>query len=217
MQANVINGEGKVVGQVELPKALFGGDVHEGLLWEAVKAHRASRRAGTHDTRTRGDVRGGGAKPLKQKGSGQARQGSSRAPNHVGGGTVFGPHPRNYAYRLPRSARRRALLSALAARAKGSRVSVLEGLSLEAPKTRAVAGIEAALEGKGCLFVGAAQESLRKSSRNLAHSKGLDVAGLNVYDVLRFDHLVLTREALAALSERLDDTRETPQTEGAAA
>lgn len=217
MQANIVDDNGQVVGQTELPKAVFGGEVHEALLWEAVKASRASKRAGTHDTKTRGDVRGGGAKPLKQKGSGQARQGSRRSPNHVGGGTVFGPHPRSYAYRLPRTARRIALLSALASRAKAGRVSILEGLSLTAPKTKTMAHLAASLEGKGCLFVGNQEEAMRKSSRNLATSKGLDVVGVNVYDVLRFDHLVLTRAALTALAERLAAESDETRKQGAAA
>lgn len=217
MQANIVDDKGNVVGHTELPDEVFGSEVHETLLWEAVKASRASKRSGTHDTKTRADVRGGGAKPLKQKGSGQARQGSRRAPNHVGGGTVFGPHPRSYAYRLPRSARRRALLSALAARAQGQRVSVLEGLSLTTPSTKTLARIAHALEGKGCLFVGAGDEVLRRSARNLERSKGLDVAGINVYDILRFDHLVVTKEALTALSERLVASDEAPSKTGAAA
>ena len=203
MQAEIINENGEVVGHEALSSELFGAEVHEGLLWEAVKALRASKRRGTHDTKTRADVRGGGAKPLKQKGSGQARQGSRRAPNHVGGGTVFGPHPRDYSYRLPRSARRRALLSALSARAKTGHVKVLEGLSLTAPKTQAVDAALSPLGGNGALLVVCKQEVLRRSARNLQRAKGLDVDGINVYDILRFDHLVFTREALAALAQRM--------------
>src|ERR1700712_3749991 len=124
MHVNVIDQTGKVVGQHELPDDIFAQEVREALLWECVKAQRASWRRGTHSTKTRADVRGGGRKPIKQKGTGQARQGSTRAPNHVGGGTVFGPHPRSYAYRLPRTARRAALCSALSLRASEAKILV---------------------------------------------------------------------------------------------
>ena len=106
MQLDVIDTQKKKVGSIELPDDVFAVEVKEGLLWEQVKAQRASRRRGTHETKTRANVSGGGAKPYKQKGTGQARQGSTRAPHFVGGGTVFGPHLRDYSYRLPKAGRR---------------------------------------------------------------------------------------------------------------
>ena len=109
MQIDIVNLNHEKTGTVDLPEDVFGTEVKTALLWEQVKAQRASKRRGTHDTKTRANVRGGGAKPFKQKGTGRARQGSTRAPNQVGGGVVFGPHPRDYSYRLPRSARRAAL------------------------------------------------------------------------------------------------------------
>src|SRR5687767_12623490 len=113
MQVDVFNIDNKKIGTVDLPDEIFGEEVNETLLWEQVKSQRALRRRGTHATKTRAEVSGGGIKPYKQKGTGRARQGSIRAPNHVGGGKVFGPQPRDYGYRLPRSARRSALRSAL--------------------------------------------------------------------------------------------------------
>src|SRR5690349_19130422 len=118
MQVDVYNVENQPVGKVDLPDEIFAVAINEVLLWEQVKAQRASWRRGTHATKTRAEVSGGGIKPYKQKGTGRARQGSIRAPNHVGGGKVFGPQPRDYSYRLPRSARRAALRSALSLRAK---------------------------------------------------------------------------------------------------
>lgn len=217
MQIDVINEAGDVTGKTDVPDALFAAEVNEALLWEMVKAQRASRRRGTHSTKTRAAVRGGGAKPLKQKGSGQARQGSRRSPNHVGGGTVFGPHPRDYSYRLPRSARLSALKSALSSRAGAGKVAVLEGLVFEAPSTKRMAKlVEVAGEGKALLVV-KGDEMLRRSTRNLQKSKCLDVAGINVYDILDHEKLLLTREALEQLVERMQVGKTDATVAGAAA
>ncbi len=124
MQIDIVNLNHEKTGTVDLPEDVFGTEVKTALLWEQVKAQRASKRRGTHDTKTRANVRGGGAKPFKQKGTGRARQGSTRAPNQVGGGVVFGPHPRDYSYRLPRSARRAALRSALSLRASENAIEI---------------------------------------------------------------------------------------------
>src|SRR5438067_4348149 len=125
MQIDVINIEGKKVGTAELSDAIFGTQVKDYLLWEMVKAQRAAKRAGTHSTKTRANVRGGGKKPYKQKGTGNARQGSSRAPNHVGGGKVWGPHPRDYSYTVPKKVKRAALVSALSLRAQEKKLVVV--------------------------------------------------------------------------------------------
>ena len=117
MKTDIKNLEGKKVGEIELADEVFGAEVKEHLLWEVVKAQQAAKRAGTHSTKTRAHVRGGGKKPYKQKGTGNARQGSSRAPNHVGGGKVWGPHPRDYSHTVPRKVKRAALASALSLRA----------------------------------------------------------------------------------------------------
>ena len=139
MKVNVIDKENRVVDSMEVPDDVFGVDVKLSLLWEQVKAQRASKRRGTHSTKTRDEVSGSGAKPFKQKGTGRARQGSTRSPNQVGGGVVFGPHPRDYAYRLPRSARKAALRSALSQRASESEILILEEFEQDAPRTKEVA------------------------------------------------------------------------------
>ena len=171
-------------------------------MWEQVKAQRASKRRGTHDTKTRADVSGGGAKPFKQKGTGRARQGSTRAPNQVGGGVVFGPHPRDYSYRLPRSARRAALRSALSLRASENAIVVLEGAELEAPKTKAVAQFFGGLESKSALIVDLENQNLALSTRNLQKAKYIEVDGLNVYDILKHEKLVVTKASLDSIVDR---------------
>src|ERR1700756_1782224 len=135
----VKNLDGKSVGKVDLDDSVFGVEVNEHLLWEVVKAQRAKQRAGTHSTLRRDEVRGGGKKPYKQKGTGNARQGSTRAPHFVGGGKVFGPHPRDYEYTVPKKARRAALASALSLRAQESKLVVVDKLSFDAAKTKKLA------------------------------------------------------------------------------
>lgn len=205
MQVEVINVQRKKVGTIDLPESIFGVDVNEVLLWEQVKAQRASRRRGTHKTKKRGEVSGGGIKPYKQKGTGQARQGSSRAPNHVGGGKVFGPVPRDYSYRLPKSARKAALCSALSLRAKGNAIVVLDQFALEAPKTKAVVEFLNGLGSASALLVDAENGNLKLSTRNVPEAKFVDVAGINVYDVLDHDKLIVTKAAIGEMTKRLAD------------
>src|SRR6185295_17550629 len=145
MQIDIVNIEGKKVGELALADEVFGAKVKDYLLWELVKAQQAAKRAGTHATKTRAHVRGGGKKPYKQKGTGNARQGSSRAPNHVGGGKVFGPHPRDYSYTVPKKVKRAALVSALSLRAQEKKIVVIDKLSFDGPKTKRLAGILKAL------------------------------------------------------------------------
>ena len=207
MQVDVFNTDKKKVGTAELPDDVFAVEVSEAVIWDQVKAQLASRRRGTHATKTRANVSGGGIKPYKQKGTGRARQGSSRAPNHVGGGKVFGPQPRDYSYRLPRSARRAALKSALSMRAKDG-LLVLDALSLEAPKTKALTAVLDRLELKNALVVDADNANLKLSARNLGSngtykSKYLVPDALNVYDILGHDKLVLTQAAVDAIVKRV--------------
>ena len=209
MQVDVFNTEKTKVGKVELPEAIFGAEVNEALLWEQVKAQRASHRRGTHDTKTRGEVSGGGIKPFKQKGTGRARQGSSRAPNHVGGGTVFGPHPRDYSYRLPRSARRAALRSALSLRVKEETFIVLDAFSIEAPRTKSVVEFLERFGTSNVLFVDAGNENLIKSVRNLEKCNGVHANDINVYDILRHEHLIVTKAALEDVIRRAESVRQT--------
>src|SRR5262245_56403075 len=165
---------------------------------------RANRRAGTAATKTRAFVRGGGKKPWRQKGTGRARAGSSRSPIWVGGATIFGPQPRSYSYRLPGSARKAALRAVLALKAKEGKLVVLDQIVVEPAKTKVVAKMVADLGLTSVLFiVPSANEALERAARNLPNVKVLRVIGANVYDILRYQHLVLTRDAVAALGERI--------------
>ena len=195
------------VGDVEVPAAVLGGPAREHLLHEMVRSQLASRRAGTAATKTRGFVSGGGKKPWRQKGTGRARAGSIRSPLWAGGGTIFGPQPRDYGYHLPKSARRAALRAALAARHAEGKLLVIDALSLEEPKTRRMVeclrGL--GLEGSTLVVLGKPDTAVERAARNLPGVKVLQAGGLNVYDVLGHAHLVMTREALDQVVARLGD------------
>jgi large subunit ribosomal protein L4 len=191
--------EGSVVGSVELDDAVWATEVNEHLLWETVKWQLAKRRAGTASTKRLGEVRGSSKKVWKQKGTGQARQGSRQAPHWVGGGSVFGPKPRDYGYQLPRKAKKLALRSALSLRASENKLVVLDSFATDG-KTRSVATALAALgvaqPHNKVLIVDAKENTLlARGARNLASSKWLATDGLNVYDILRHETLVLTQAA----------------------
>lgn len=204
MQIDIVNIEGKKVGQTSLADAVFGAKVKDHLLWELVKAQQAAKRAGTHDTKTRDEVRGGGKKPFKQKGTGNARQGSSRAPNHVGGGKVFGPHPRSYAYTVPKKVKRAALASALSLRVRENKLVIVDALSFEAPKTKRLAGILKVLGAEKAVVVdGKTNTNLSKSARNLPRTKVLPPEGLNVYDILNHPNLVIAAGAVKDIEARV--------------
>lgn len=194
------------VGEFTLPEKLFSGPVRAHLIYEVVRMQRANRRAGTHSTKTRAAVSGGGAKPWRQKGTGRARAGSNRSPIWVGGATIFGPQPRDYSYRMPASARKAALCAALAAKVRDGKLLILDKLVLEHPKTKLLAKVLADLEAPNALIVTATKdESLERASRNLPHAKVLRAEGANVYDLLRYDRLVLLRDAVEALEKRLGE------------
>ncbi len=204
MQIDIVNIEGKKVGEVNLADAVFGAQVKDYLLWEVVKAQRAGRRAGTHDTKTRSEVRGGGKKPYKQKGTGNARQGSSRAPNHVGGGKVFGPHPRDYSYTVPKKVKRAALACALSLRANEKKLVVVDTFSFDGPKTKRMAGILKTLGLESAVVVdGKENANLAKSVRNLPKAKYLAPEGLNVYDILNHPGLIIAAGAVKQIEGRI--------------
>jgi large subunit ribosomal protein L4 len=204
MQLDVVDMEGKKVGALEVADAVFGAPVKEYLFWEIVKAQMAARRAGTHATKTREFVRGGGKKPYRQKGTGNARQGSTRAPHFVGGGSVFGPRPRNYAYTVPKKVKRAALASALSLRAKEKKVVIVSELAFDAPKTKKIAGMLKKLGSPKALVVDRRENAgLTKSVRNLASAKYLAPEGLNVYDILHYPALVITKDAVKAVENRV--------------
>jgi large subunit ribosomal protein L4 len=190
--------------QPTLKEEIFGAKTRSHLLHQAVVMQLANRRAGSAATKTKGFVRGGGKKPWKQKGTGRARSGSTRSPIWVGGGTVFGPTPRDYSYRMPRSARREALLSALSLKHRDGKLIVVDKLQLEAAKTKNMVQALTELKVSSALIVIAEPDAaVERSARNLPKVKVLRVEGLNVYDLLRYDHLILTERALKLLEERL--------------
>ncbi|MDH3520964.1 MAG: 50S ribosomal protein L4 [Myxococcales bacterium] len=218
---NVVSADNKKVGSVDLSASIFEAPVKPDLLHAEVCRQLAKRRAGTHSTKNRSRVSGGNSKPWRQKGTGRARQGTTRAPQWAGGGVVFGPVPRSYEHSLPKKVRRAALRGALSLRNREGAITVVDDLTLPEFKTRRVAEILGALSlaDAGVLIViDQANETLEGSARNLQNVAVLRVAGLNVYDVLRHSKLLFTRAAVAALDERLgaDRPRGTAATEEAA-
>jgi large subunit ribosomal protein L4 len=200
----VLSQRNEAVGEMTLPADVFSGPVRRHLLYEVVRMQRANRRAGTAATKTRAFVRGGGKKPWRQKGTGRARAGSTRSPLWVGGATVFGPQPRDYSYRLPASARKAALCSALAAKVRDGKLLVLDNLNLEAPKTKLLVKLMADLQVKSALIViPTRDDTLERAARNLPLIKVLRAEGANVYDLLRYDRLILTQDSVNALLGRL--------------
>lgn len=214
MKIDVVDLKNEKVGEADLDDAIFAVPVKEYLFWEVVNWQRASRRAGTHKVKGRSEVRGGGKKPWRQKGTGRARQGSTRAPNWVGGGVVHGPTPRDYSYSLPKKKRKAALRSALSLKAGEGKLIVVDDLSLGQTRTKYALEVLSALNAPRALVVDATQrdpqnnqvvhnESLRLSVRNLKAAKYLASEGLNVEDVLRYDYLVLSQPALNHIQEVL--------------
>ena len=194
---------GASVGSVELADELFAAPVNAAVLHQVVTAQLAGRRAGTHDTKTRGEVRGGGAKPYRQKGTGRARQGSKRAPHYKGGGTVFGPHPRSYEQRLPRKMKRLALRGALTAKFGDDAIKIIDTFGLEAIKTSDLVGVLAALDASGRVLVVAPSrdEKLELSSRNLPTVEVILADSLNVVDLVNADVVLIEQPALARMQE----------------
>ena len=201
----VLSVQRETVGELELPAVIVDQPQREHLLYEMVKMQLASRRSGTAATKTRSQVRGGGKKPWRQKGTGRARAGSNRSPIWVGGGTVFGPQPRSYAYRLPRSARKTALRSVLALKLRQEELVVVDTIEFAQPKTKQMIALLSQLDmGNSVLIVLAeADVNVQKSARNLPGVKVLLSQGLNVYDLLRYRKALFTRTALQQVSERL--------------
>jgi large subunit ribosomal protein L4 len=199
----VYNITGAQVGEIELSETIFGITPNAHVLHEAVVMQQASLRRGTHDTKGRSEVRGGGRKPWRQKGTGRARQGSIRAPQWVGGGTVFGPTPRSYSYKLPKKVRRLALKSALATKVNANEIIVLDALTLEAPKTKDMVKILSNLKvAKKALIVSLESDTnLELSARNIPGVKVVDATGINVLDLLHHDALVITKDAVAKVEE----------------
>ena len=200
---DVYNVNREKVGSLDLSDAVFGVEVKEHLLYAAVRYQRAAARQGTHKTKERAEVRGGGKKPYRQKGTGRARAGTTRSPIWRGGGIVFGPRPRSYAFKLNKKVRKAALCSALSRRCGEDKVVVLDDLAFDAPKTKQVTELMKRFEMSDMLLVALPDENVARSARNLKSVTVLPPEGVNVYDVLLRGNLVVTKDAASALAERL--------------
>jgi len=202
-QTTLYDRAGKSLGSVELADVLFAAPINAAVLHQVVTAQLAGRRTGTSNTKTRGEVRGGGAKPYRQKGTGRARQGTKSAPHYRGGGVVFGPHPRSYEQRLPRKMKRLALRGALTAKFGDEAIKVIDTFGLDAIKTRELDGVLGALEARGRVLVIAPgrDQNLELSARNLPKVEILLADSLNVVDLLNADLVLIEQSALARMEE----------------
>jgi large subunit ribosomal protein L4 len=205
MELDVIDRQGKPVEKVSVADKAFGAEVKAHLLHQVVRMQLANRRRGTASTKTRGEVSGGGRKPWRQKGTGRARQGSTRSPLWRGGGVALGPRPRDYAYKLPKKVRRAALCSALSMKIQEGLLKVIDNLEIPAPKTRQMISFlkDLGVNRAAILLLADDNNNVQLAARNLPAVKVLRVEGVNIYDLLAYDYLICTREALMKLQERV--------------
>ncbi|MDX8291952.1 50S ribosomal protein L4 [Metabacillus indicus] len=201
----LLNQSGSNVGEIELNDSVFGIEPNQHVLFDAVIMQRASLRQGNHKVKNRSEVRGGGRKPWRQKGTGRARQGSIRSPQWRGGGIVFGPTPRSYAYKLPKKVRRLAIKSALSTKVQENNILVLEDLLMNAPKTKEMTAVLAGLsiEKKALIVTADVNESVALSARNIPGITVLEANSINVLDVLNHEKLVITKAAVQKVEEVL--------------
>lgn len=201
----LFNQTGAQVGEVELADSVFGIEPNSAVLYDAIVMQQASLRQGTHDVKNRSEVRGGGRKPWRQKGTGRARQGSIRSPQWKGGGVVFGPTPRKYGYKLNRKVRRLALKSALSTKVQNNELLVLDALNLSAPKTKDMAAVLNSLkvERKVLIVTSEFDQNVALSSRNIPGAKFIDASGINVLDLVAHDKVIVTKDAVAKVEEVL--------------
>lgn len=203
MAIKVIDQKGKSVGEVDLNKCIFEVGPNDSVVFEAIIRQRAGKRQGTHATKNRSAVSGGGKKPWKQKGTGRARQGSIRAPQWRGGGTVFGPTPRSYKVDMPRKARRLAIKSVLSQKVADGNLIVLDQLTLATPKTKDLKAIFSAIKVSGKVLVVSDDKNVQLSGKNLPQVKVVPVNGLNVVDAVDYEKLLLTQDAIKRIEEVL--------------
>ncbi len=201
--APVVDLAGESQGELELPETVFAVIPHTTVMHQALLRQLANARQGTHDSKTRTEVSGGGRKPYRQKGTGRARQGSIRAPHYAGGGTVFGPTPRDHSVGMPRKQRRLALRSALSVKAAEGQITILDGIDLEEPRTKAVTGFLQAVDaGRRVLVVlGSHHDALELSARNLPEVRLILAGNVSVRDLLTADTVVMTRDAVEHIAE----------------
>ena len=200
---NVLNINGQNVGEIELVDSIFNVEVNEHVLYEVVKNQLANKRQGTQSAKTRAEVRGGGKKPWKQKGTGRARQGSTRAVQWIGGGVAFAPKPRDYSYTLPKKVRRLAIKSALSAKVQNGEMIVLDAITMEAPKTKEFVQIlKNVNSAKKALIVTAENnDNVIKSAKNIEGVATATVNTINVYDILKYDSFIITTDAVKKVEE----------------
>jgi len=198
----VYNTEKKEVGEIQLNDSIFGVEVSVEAMHQVVLAQLANKRQGTQSAKTRAEVRGGGIKPWRKKGTGRARQGSIRAPQWIHGGIVFAPKPRDYRVSVPKSMRRVAMKSALTSKVQDNEMIVLESLAFDAPKTKDMVKVLNAFETKKTLIVVAeSNENVYKSARNIPGVAVVPVNNINVYDILKYENLMITRDAVSKIEE----------------
>lgn len=205
-QVTVFNVEGKQVGELQISDKVFGAEINPTLMHEAVVMYLARQRVGTAATKTRSMVRGGGRKPWRQKGTGRARQGSIRAPQWRKGGIVFGPSPRDYSYKMPKKAKKAALCSALSVKAQNQKIIVLDNWQIDTPKTKEAVNVlkNLKLDGNKALIVTAENNPvIYKSARNIPNVATIEAQNLNTYEVLNYETLIMTKDAVAKVEEVL--------------
>lgn len=202
-KVNVYNMLGEQVGEIELSDQIFGIEVNQHVVYEVVKNQLANKRQGTQSAKTRAEVRGGGKKPWRQKGTGRARAGSSRSPVWVGGGVAFAPKPRDYSYRVPKKVRRLAMKSALTSKVENNEIIVLDELNFDAPKTKEMVNLLNKLNAdkKALIVTAEKDENIVRSANNLETVQTTVVNNLNVYDILKYNSFIITKDAVRKVEE----------------
>ncbi|MDX9917935.1 MAG: 50S ribosomal protein L4 [Gudongella sp.] len=202
-KVNVYNMQGEVVEEMELSEAIFGVEINEHVVYEVVKNQLANKRQGTQSTKTRAEVRGGGRKPWRQKGTGRARQGSIRSPQWKGGGVVFAPKPRDYSYSVPKKVKRLALKSALTDKLQNNEMIVVDQLSFDAPRTKDMINVLANLKAdkKALIVTAEKNENVVRSANNIPNVATLSVNTINVYDILKYNSFIITKDAVKRVEE----------------
>lgn len=203
MQIDVVNTKGEVVGQTTLDETVWGIEPHMAVMHQALVRQQANARVGTADTKTRGEVSGGGRKPWRQKGTGRARQGSIRSPQWKGGGVVFGPHPRSYTQAMPRQMRRLAIRSVLSAKLRDDRLTVVQGLDGIEPRTKVMKTVLEAMPASRSVLIVTPEnvDTIARAAANLPQTKTIIAPMLNVRDVLKFDRLIVTEDAIEVIEK----------------
>lgn len=199
----VYNTEGASVGEIELKDDIFGVEINQALLHQVVKMQLANKRQGTQSALTRAEVRGGGAKPWRQKGTGRARHGSIRSPIWIKGGVTFAPKPRDYSYKMPKKMRRQALKSALSSKVENDKIVVLDNLELSQPKTKEMVKVlkNLQVDGKALVVLPERDETVARAAGNLQGIKLASINTLNVLDILNYDRFIITKEAVQKVEE----------------